>query len=263
MKKVIVTGAAGGMGNETVKYLSSLGYFVYALDLKKIEEINNVKSFQVDLTKKEELDSVYNEISKDGMIDGIISLSGMYYMDSFIEIEEEVLRKVIDVNFLSVYLVNKVFMPLLNKGSKIIITTSEVAPLDPLPFNAIYSVSKSLLESYTIALRQELNLKGIKVIELMPGAVSTGMINDSIRNIDRVNKTTKLYKDEAKRFLKVVQKNESKTVLPIKIAKLVGKIMEARKPRLMYRININRKLRLLNVLPRRWQVAIITKILKG
>ena len=60
MKKVIVTGAAGGIGLATIKYLSENGYYVYAIDIKDIEEIENVKSFKCDLTKKEEIINVYN-----------------------------------------------------------------------------------------------------------------------------------------------------------------------------------------------------------
>ena len=61
MKKVIVTGAAGGIGLATIKYLVENGYYVYAIDIKDIEEIENVKSFKCDLTKEEERVQIENE----------------------------------------------------------------------------------------------------------------------------------------------------------------------------------------------------------
>ena len=42
MKKIIVTGAAGGVGLATTKHLADNGYFVYAIDIKEIEQIQNV-----------------------------------------------------------------------------------------------------------------------------------------------------------------------------------------------------------------------------
>ena len=261
MKKILVTGAAGGMGKETIKYLSKNGYYIYALDIKEIEDIENVKSFKVDLTNTKEIESVYDSIKEEGNIDGIVFLNGMYYMDSLVEINEDTLRKVFDINFFSVFNVNKIFFPILNPNSRIIITTSEVAPLDPLPFNSIYSLSKSTLETYAKSLRQELNLLGIKVIILRPGAVETTLLNSSIKNVERIEKETTYYKKYAKNFKNIVEKNESKIIKPIKISILINKILSKKKPKLLYKININPKLKLLSALPDRLQLWIIKKIL--
>lgn len=262
MKKIIVTGAAGGMGFETIKYLSSLGYFIYALDIKDIPQIDNVKSFKIDLTNTNEIEDIFNQIKEEGNIDAIVFLNGMYYMDSLVEISEDTLRKVFDINFFSVYNLNKIFLPILNKDSRIIITTSELAPLDPLPFNSIYSMSKATLDNYAMALRQELNLLDIKVIILRPGAVNTSMIPQSLTNIERMEEDTKYYQDVVYNFKDIVVSNESKTVEPIKISKLVYKALSKKKPKLVYKINNNPKLKLLSLLPDRFQLWIIKKLLK-
>ena len=262
MKTVLITGARGGMGLATTKYLASNGYSVYALDIKEKEPIDNVKSFVCDLTKEDEIRDVYNKISLDNIkIDCIIHLSGIYYMDSLIEIEENKLKKIFDVNFFGVYLVNKVFIDLMNENSKIIITSSELAPLDPLPFNGIYSLTKNTLENYALSLRQELNLLGIKVVIVRPGAINTGMIDESIKNVERIEKETVLYKSNAPLFKGIVKNNESKTVEPIRIAKLMKKIVDKNKPKLIYSINLNYKLKLLSFLPDRWQLSIIKKMI--
>lgn len=260
MKKIIVTGAAGGIGKATINYLSQNGYYVYALDIKDIEEIKNVKSFKCDLTKEDEIKKVY-EALKEEKIDAIIHLSGTYYMDSFVEIEEDKLKQIFDINFFSIYLVNKTFINLLHDKSKIIITSSEVASVDPLPFNGIYSLTKVTLENYAASLRQELNLFGIKVIILRPGAINTGLIDESIRNVERIEKETILYKDNAPLFRKIVEKNESKTIEPIRLAKLINKILKKKNPKLLYKINLNFKLILLSMLPQKLQLYIIKKMI--
>ncbi len=260
MKKVILTGGAGGIGSSVISYLTNNGYFVYALDIKEIKKQDNVASFKCDLTKEEEIRKVYEQI-KDEKIDAIIHLSGAYRMDSLIEISEETLKKMFDINFFSVFLANKVFLNLLKKKGRVLIISSEVAPLDPLPFNGIYSLTKCTLENYAMSLRQELNLLDIKVIILRPGAINTGLLDDSIRNVERIEKETVLYKDNAPLFMKIVKNNLSKTIEPVALAKYIFKILEKRNPKLVYAINLNPKLRLLSALPDRLQLRIIKKMI--
>lgn len=262
MRKVLLTGASGGMGNATLNYLVNEGYFIYALDINKIEENDHVKSFKVDLRKMDEIVNVYESIKIDGELDAIIHLSGAFKLDSYIEIEEEELLKIFDINFFAVYRINKVFLPLLHKGSKIIITSSEVAPLDPLPFNGIYSVSKTTIEKYAESLRQELNLLDIKVIILRPGAVDTGMLPKSTNDVKELERKTILYKENSKKFLKIVEANESKSIKPVKIAQLINKILKKKRNKLVYKINLNPKLRLLSMLPKRMQLFIIKQLIK-
>ena len=64
---------------------------------------------------------------------------------------------------------------MLKNGSKILITTSELAPLDPLPFTGIYAVTKGALDKYAYSLRMELQLLGMRVSVLRAGAVDTGI----------------------------------------------------------------------------------------
>lgn len=263
MKNVLITGAAGGVGKEVTKLLSQSGYFVYALDIKRIDDAPNVKSFLCDLTKENEILKVYEELKNDVKLDAIIHFSGIYFMDSLVEVEEERLKKIFDINFFSVYLVNKIFVDILKRDANIIITSSELAPLSPLPFNGIYSLTKCTIEHYALSLRQELNLLGIKVTLLRPGAIQTSLIDDSIRSVDEFLSKTKHYETNALKFREIVINNESKTVEAPKLAKLVLKILGKKKPKLLYKINLNKKLILLSMLPKRMQLAIIKKLLQA
>ena len=74
--------------------------------------------------------------------------AGVYMLDSLVEMETESFKKIFDINVNGVFLVNKIFLPLLKKDSRILITTSELAPLDPLPFTGIYAITKSALDKY-------------------------------------------------------------------------------------------------------------------
>jgi len=187
MKYVIITGAFGGMGYETTKLLAGLGYTVFALDkFVKESENENIIPVEVDVTDAMSVKSAFMKISQiSSEIFAIIHFAGIYMLDSLVEISESDFEKIIKINFFGAFYVNKTFLPLLKKGSRIIMTTSELAPLDPLPFTGIYAVSKSALDKYAYSLKMELQLLGVSVSVLRAGAVSTNMLGVSTTALDR------------------------------------------------------------------------------
>ena len=263
MKTIIITGAGSGMGKATAQYLAKHGHKVFALDLVQPLPQENIIPIQVDVTDLHSVERAFSEISAQTQgVDAIVHFAGIYHMDSLIEIEEEELLKIFNINVFGVYRVNKIFLPLLlnNKG-RIVITSSELAPLDPLPFTGLYGITKSTVEKYAYALRMELNLLGNKVSVLRPGAVRTNMISASTKALDAMCAKTKLYAYNTKKFKKIVNSVESKTVTPEQIAKLVCKIITCKRPKFVYAMNANGYLKLLNALPDAWQVGIIKRIL--
>ena len=154
------------------------------------------------------------------------------------------------------------FTPILNQGGRIIITTSELAPLDPLPFTGIYAVTKAALEKYAYSLRMEVNLLGISVSVIRPGAVKTSLLSDSTQALNRFCANTQLYRCNAEKFRRIVDRVEAKNVAPEVIAEIVCKALEARHPKFVYNVNRNLLLKLLNLLPDSMQTAIIKRILR-
>ena len=262
MKNILITGALGGMGKATTEHLLSLGYNIFCLDISG-EEIKGTTFVKTDLTSEESVFKAFLKVSeKVDHLDAIVHFGGIYRLNSLVEIEEKEIKKIFDVNFFGVYRVNKIFLPLLKEKSKIIITSSELAPLNPLPFTGLYGITKTTIEKYAFSLRMELGLLGIQVVVLRPGAVKTTLLNDSQNEIDAFCKNTKLYKYNSKKFKQITEKVETKNVAPEKIALLVAKIIAKKRPKYVYNINRNFYLRLLSALPKRWQTGIIKKILK-
>ena len=262
MKNILITGALGGMGKATTTLLKEKGYNVFCLDLCG-EKIEGTTFIQTDLTKMEAIENAFLEVSKKvDKLDAIIHFGGIYKLNSLVEIEEKDIQKIFDVNFFGVFRVNKIFLPILSKNAKIIITSSELAPLDPLPFTGLYGITKSALEKYAFSLRMELQLLGKQVVVLRPGAVNTNLLGASQTEIQNFCKNTKLYKYNSKKFMEITQKVETKSIGTDKIAKLVFKILNKKKPKYIYNINRNFGLKLLNTLPKRWQTGIVKNILK-
>ena len=263
MKYILVTGAYGGMGRAVVKALSGNGYFVIALDKNIGEMSDNVMPIQADITDEDSVMAAFERVREvTDELFAILHFAGIYMLDSLVEMNTAAYDRIFDVNVRGVFIVNKTFLPLLKHGSRIIITTSELAPLDPLPFTGIYAVTKGALDKYAYSLRMELQLLGIQVSTLRAGAVDTGMLGVSTTALERFCENTELYRCNAVRFRKIVDRVEARHIPPDKIAKKSMSILEARKPRFAYAINRNPLLLLMNILPKRVQLWAIRQVLK-
>ena len=262
-KYVVITGAYGGMGYKTVQAFAKKGFSVFALDKTVKEAEENVIPLQADITQTESLQTAFKRVrSQTDELFAIVHFAGVYMLDSLIEMPKEQFERIFKINLYGAVYVNQIFMPLLKSGSKILITTSELATLDPLPFTGVYAVTKGALDKYAYSLRMELQLLGISVSVLRAGAVATGMLGVSTDALDRFCENTKLYSCNAARFRKIVNGVEAKNVPPEKIALKAWKILQKKKPKFAYSVNRNKLLLLLNALPKKLQFWIIKKILK-
>ena len=263
MRSVLVTGAYGGMGRSVTELLKKQGFLVFALDKKVSAGEEGIIPVEADVTSEEGVRRAFALVSEQtDHLYAIIHFSGIYMLDSLVEMDDEAFRRIFDVNLRGAFLVNKIFLPLLGQDSRILITTSELAPLDPLPFTGIYAVTKAALDKYAYSLCMELQLLGIKVSVLRAGAVQTQMLGVSTSALDRFCKKTELYSCNAERFKKIVDRVEARCVSPKKIGEVVLRILTKRHPAFAYSINRNPLLLLLNVLPKRVQLWIIGMVLR-
>lgn len=262
-KYVLISGAYGGMGYKTAKLFAEKGYTVFALDKTVKEAEENILPVSADVTDTESLKNAFEQVkSITSELFAILHFAGVYMLDSLVEISEEDFDKIFKINLYGGFYINKIFMPLLKEGSRIILTTSELAPLDPLPFTGIYAVTKAALDKYAYSLKMELQLLGISVSVIRAGAVSTGMLGVSTAALEKFCEKTTTYQCNAKNFREIVTRVEARSVPPEKIAEQALKILQVKKPAFVYNVNRNPLLLLLNALPQQWQFNIIKNILK-
>ena len=261
--KILITGVASGIGKATAEFFLEKGHIVYGIDINPVENKKNLYSYTCDITNEKQLNSLKEQFKENNILfDAIVNIAGIHKMASLIEEDYASLKKLIDINLLGTMLVNKTFHSLLNKKGRIIITTSEVATYDPMPFNGLYNISKSALDTYSQALRQELNLIDQKVITIRPGSIKTPLSSNSLDDTKYLADTTVLYKKQSYKFYKIVKKFMGTPISPKEIAKLIYKGSTSKYPKLIYKKHRNLGLILLNILPKRLQCFIIKELLK-
>ena len=261
MARYLVTGASGGMGRAICRLLSERGDEPIGIDLAAAEEGTPWRVIEADVTDPASLEEAIKTAGKGGL-DGVIHAAGLYDLGSLVEMDEARFLRVFNVNLFGAYRVNRLALPYFNPRARVVIVTSELAPLDPLPFTGIYAVTKAALDRYADALRMELQLLGYPVVVIRPGAVDTGMLPASTAALDRFCASTELYPVNAARFKSIVDRVEAKKVAPEKLARVVLRALSKKRPKPVYCLNRNPWLRLLACLPKRAQLRIIRRVLK-
>ena len=193
-KKILITGATGGIGYSLIKKFYELGSVILAtgtnenkLDQLKKEFKNiNIKTFKLDQHSEIEkfIDSCHSEL---GCIDVLINNAGITSDNLSIRLTEENWKKVIDINLTSTFLMCKqtIKKMLKNKQGKIINITSIVAHTGNLG-QANYAASKAGIIGFSKSLAIEYAKKSINVNCISPGFIKTEMterINEEFKKI--------------------------------------------------------------------------------
>ncbi len=264
MKQVLVTGGAGGLGRAAAECLADAGYRVFSCDIRAQQPYPGVIPIALDLRDTTSIEAARKSVEQmTGRLDAVIHLAGIYMMDSFAEISEERLSAIMDVNFMGVYRINKVFLPLVMAGGgRIIITTSELALQKPLPFTGIYALSKTALECYADSLRLELQLLGVRVIAVRPGAFRTALVDEAGRELMRLKDNSRLYAGRLERIARIMNAQTGSAGTPEKLAGVYLRAVKSANPKMRYGVNTSFSLKLYSAMPRRLQAFAMRILLK-
>ena len=183
-KKIIVTGATGGIGNSIVKALSDTGAKILATGtrLEKLEELKskfkNTDILKFDISKGDKIEEFIENATKQlgGGLDCLINNAGITQDNLAIRMNIDEWKKVIDVNLTSTFLLSKfaVKKMLKNKYGKIINITSVVGHTGNLG-QANYTASKAGIVAMSKSLAIEYAKKNININCISPGFIKTEM----------------------------------------------------------------------------------------
>ena len=193
-KKVLITGATGGIGNCIVKKFDELGAKIVASGtnedkLKNLKnKFSNIHSEKFKLDDHDKIENFINLVEQklDGL-DILINNAGITLDNLSIRLSEENWKKVIDINLTSTFLMCKsaVKKMLKQKNGKIVNITSIVGHTGNLG-QANYAASKAGIIAFSKSLAIEYAKKNININCVSPGFIKTEMtdkINEDFKKI--------------------------------------------------------------------------------
>jgi len=182
-KKILITGATGGIGQSLVKKFDELGSIILATGtneekLNKLKsEFKNIKIKPFKLDNHSEIEKFIDECHSElGGLDVLVNNAGITLDNISIRLTEENWKKVIDINLTSTFLMckNAIKKMLKNKQGKIINITSIVGHTGNLG-QANYAASKAGIVGFSKSLAIEYAKKKININCISPGFIKTEM----------------------------------------------------------------------------------------
>jgi len=191
-KVAVVTGASMGIGEAIARLFAEQGASVALLsrDSSRAEAARNrigfpdcTAAFSCDVRHSEELDRVIGlTLHHFRRIDVWINNAGHGLLDSVSQMEISACQEMFETNFFGALTAMQKVIPIMTQqGGGTIINISSVAGHIPLPFNAAYSATKFALNAIGKAAGVELKKRGIHVLTVCPGYVSTKFGENAVR----------------------------------------------------------------------------------
>ena len=218
---VVITGASSGIGLAAAHCFSLYADIVYNLSREKGND-DNINFIETDVSNpdsiKESIRKVYN---KEGQIDVLINNAGIGLSGAVEELLTTDIVKVMNTNFLGAVSACQAVIPFMreHRKGKIINITCAIANTAPA-FNSIYCASKKALETFTTALRKEIEPLKIDVTSVTLPTCKTNFTENRIKQ----DSTNKAYRYRISNDIGRLEYAEQTGVLPETIAEELYRI---------------------------------------
>ncbi len=189
-KRVLLTGASGGIGAATARVLAREGwnlilhYFesgealVHLAESLQQEYGVHVDTVQADFRQSREIIRLSEELNrKRYQIDALVHTAGISEWGLFTDLTDDQWLKLMSVNLNAVYLLDKTILPyMVQRKRGNILHVASIWGLRGASCEVAYAASKAAVVSLTASLAREYGPSGIRVNAVAPGAIQTEML---------------------------------------------------------------------------------------
>ena len=203
-KRVLITGAASGIGRATAVASARKGARLYLTDLNEeplaavaaeIRAAGGTVDYAqaLDISDHAAVAAMADEIhSAHGSVDVVMNVAGIAIWGAVETLSHDQWRRVVEVNLMGPIHVLECFVPAMIGGGRggHVVNVSSAAGIFGLPWHAPYSATKFGLRGISEVLRFDLHRHDIGVSLVCPGAVDTGLVDTiEIAGVDRGSPT--------------------------------------------------------------------------
>ena len=223
-KVVIVTGGTSGIGLAAVKALREKSCTVYAL--------SRHGDIPCDVSDEASARAAVEQVlQREGRVDILVNCAGFGISGAAELTPLETAKRQLDVNlFGTANMVNAVIPAMRRQGGGRIVNTGSVAGFVPIPFQAWYSASKAAVQSYTMAMANELRPFGITLAAVLPGDTKTGFTAARNKIDDRSN----LYQGRIERSVARMEHDEQNGVPAETVGRLIARVALKKRVKPLY-----------------------------
>lgn len=191
-KVVLITGGSSGIGEScAVSYgLAGAKVVITGRNSEKLIEakariiatgVREVLALSGDVSDVSDCEKIAKDVIKEfGTIDVLVNNAGISMRAMFDDIDINVFKQVMDINFYGTLYMTKVCLPYIRKSEGSIIGVSSIAGKKGLPARTAYSASKFAMEGFMQSLRLELMHENVHVLVVSPGFVKTNIRNTAL-----------------------------------------------------------------------------------
>jgi short-subunit dehydrogenase len=190
-RRILVTGATGGLGSLIARELSGQGAHL-VLSSRNAEALQalglDAEMFSVDLSVPGAADALMGAVTAAGALDGMILAHGVVAFGPASELSDETLAALMGLNQTVPIQLIRAAVPALTASKTagnepFVLTISGVVADSPTAGMAAYSASKAGLNSFVSAVQRELRRVGIRVFDARPPHTETGLATRPIAGI--------------------------------------------------------------------------------
>ena len=189
-KVIIVTGASSGIGLATARLFASYGSKVVmaARSMDKLQQFRsempepeNVLCVKADVSVEGDCKSIIDEtVNKFGRIDILVNNAGISMRAMFVDLDLDVIRRLMDTNFWGTVYCTKYALPYLLESKGSVVGVISTAGYLGLPGRTGYSASKFAIRGFLSTLRVEYRYTGLHVMVFAPGFTSSNIRNTAL-----------------------------------------------------------------------------------